>query len=1344
MNPSPKFASPAAESPAAPPPPAKLRPLFRPIDWLALVICFAVVGVIYFLTLAPEVTLEDSGELTTGSYWAGIPHPPGYPFWAIYSWLWTQLVPFGNVAWRVELGEAAAAAMGCSLIAFMVSRGSSMLMESIASLREIKGKKENAICLVCGVTAGLLMALDNSMWKESVAINRISVFGVPWLIIVLLSMLRWIYAPRQRGYLYCAMFFFGICATIHQPLVVAALGIEIGIACTQPKLGRDLFFGNSLLWGLGILARNAHVWSSFEQVTPMVLYIFNTIGICSLITFLGLAIPLRFFSPWTRKDTMLSRCGAGVLAGLLLAFWFVARQHGGPSFWIVFLWTAGLVLLIWGLRLMSEWPACVFMALLWLLGASFYFYEAIAGMTDPPMQWGYPRTVVGFFHALTRGQYERINPTNIIDNPGMFLEQLKALAQGVADAFNWVYMFFAALPFLFFFKMQRRERNWLVTVAAIYPFLGVLLTIFLNPQKDRQSADLLKVFFAASHTVVAILIGYGLALTAACLAAQYQKFRLWGWLGGAVALVLACICLLHGTGTHYFGLAGGGEVTPFSLPHWIARAFAPGQYGLPIFANLLLVALPLIFLAALAFSRQRAPLLLTLGLFAAMPVYSGLAHWFQSEQRGHWFGYWYGHDMFSPPFKGPDGKYTYDAKLREQAAIGPDAKYIYPEISRDAVLYGGTDPGRFCPTYMIFCESFIPHRCQPEQDETFDRRDVYLITQNALADPTYLNYLRAQYNRSLQKDPPFFQEFLPTELPQAFTGPTKSLAWLDDIFETLGAKIEFRRRTESSFFHPGDFLNPAGLNSRLRPHDGQDELSKFIAAQLGADAGQLVPGNKDQDDLRRTLSAGFNRLITGSNLYSPERFANIQLPPLLRQAAATNQIPATTLRINRRLLEEAYPGEIARSLGGVYPDTEIHIASEQELEKCKNDYVADAARRYMHDRQHPEEPPQIKPGEDVRPGPDGNLSFGGVLVVMGINSFVTKAIFDANPGHEFYVEESYPMDWMYPYLTPYGIIMKVNREPLPEISEDIVARDHRFWSDYSERLIGNWITYDTTTQEICDFAEKIYLRHDYSDFKGDRKFVRDEDAQKDFSKLRTAIGGSIYEWRALRDPNPAERARMQKEADFAFKQAFAFCPYSEAVYRYAQFLLDEHRVEDAALVAQTCLKLDPFNGQVQNMVHQLTHPRGEAPAAGAAPGGSVTSDALFAEIAGDLKSNQTGRAVQLLETILHHPQATPPLLLKVGEVYAEMGNLPKCEEAFRRAAQLSPGSSVILYNLAVLLAVENRPADSASNLVQAFAANDAERAVGAKVPNFRENARTNPIFSHIRQTPEFRAVLPEK
>src|SRR5690242_18688061 len=56
---------------------ASVPPLFRRIDWLTLLITFGVVWVVYFLTLAPELTLEDSGELVTGSLYAGIPHPPG-------------------------------------------------------------------------------------------------------------------------------------------------------------------------------------------------------------------------------------------------------------------------------------------------------------------------------------------------------------------------------------------------------------------------------------------------------------------------------------------------------------------------------------------------------------------------------------------------------------------------------------------------------------------------------------------------------------------------------------------------------------------------------------------------------------------------------------------------------------------------------------------------------------------------------------------------------------------------------------------------------------------------------------------------------------------------------------------------------------------------------------------------------------------------------------------------------------------------------------------------------------------------------------------------------------------
>src|ERR1700689_450806 len=103
--------NPAVATAAPPSPSPKVPPLFRRVDWWTMALAFAVVWFVYFLTLAPQVTLEDSGELTTASYWAGIPHPPGYPFWTIYTWLWTGLVRFGNIAGRGRVPEASTEAM---------------------------------------------------------------------------------------------------------------------------------------------------------------------------------------------------------------------------------------------------------------------------------------------------------------------------------------------------------------------------------------------------------------------------------------------------------------------------------------------------------------------------------------------------------------------------------------------------------------------------------------------------------------------------------------------------------------------------------------------------------------------------------------------------------------------------------------------------------------------------------------------------------------------------------------------------------------------------------------------------------------------------------------------------------------------------------------------------------------------------------------------------------------------------------------------------------------------------------------------------------------------------------
>ena len=80
-----------------------------------------------------------------------------------------------------------------------------------------------------------------------------------------------------------------------------------------------------------------------------------------------------------------------------------------------------------------------------------------------------------------------------------------------------------------------------------------------------------------------------------------------------------------------------------------------------------MLAIVVIFtLAALLIYRQRAPLIIMLAVFALMRFLSALSHWGFCEQREHWFGYWFGHDMFTPPVEGSTQASStfYDAKMR--------------------------------------------------------------------------------------------------------------------------------------------------------------------------------------------------------------------------------------------------------------------------------------------------------------------------------------------------------------------------------------------------------------------------------------------------------------------------------------------------------------------------------------------------------------------------------------------------------------------------------------------------------------------------------------------------------
>jgi len=1291
----------AAESKSVTPPPPVTPPLFRKIDWLTFGLTTLLVFIGYYLTLAPDLTLEDSGELAVGSFYAGVPHPPGYPVWTIYTWLFTVLFPVANIAYRVAVACALSGALACGFLAFLVSRGSSMMIEGIAELKTIDRRWENAICVVSGFVAGMLLGFNGYMWSQAVIVE-VYPFSVLSLMGVLLCLLRWIYAPHQTRYLYWALFLFGICFTNHQSLLVAAMGIEVAIIATKPKLGRDFLLANSVCFIIGIVLKLSGKLPTFDSAPGqinMMFVIFNLVGISSL-------------------------------AGCA---WLTIQTQ----------------------KILTEWKPVLISGILFLVGAAFYLYMPLAGMTNPPMQWGYPRTVEGFIHALTRGQYEKANPTNFVTDPLRFFQQLGSYFEGAVEEFSLVYLFIALVPFFFFLRMQKRERAWMISITGFWACLAILLLILVNPNPDRQSKELIRVFFTASYVMIAMWVGYGLTLIAAYMATHYERFRIWGLMGGAGAAAMALYSLANTTQTFFGNQPGMSGMKLFF--HAISRSFEKDHYGLPVYAGLILLGSALLFVLSVLIFRNRPQLTLTLAIFAIMPANAFLSHWSDNEQRDHLFGYWFGHDMFTPPFG------------------------IYPEMARDSVLFGGTDPGRFCPTYMIFCESFIPPEKKP-LDPKFDRRDVYIITQNALADGTYLSYIRAHYNRSTQIDPPFFQELLRSkkEIDQNYT--TNLLArmafnLLDRPFTALGDAIEKERRVGNSFFTEKDFSDWSGLTTSLRQGEPPSSLSKYLFENLSKTTQEALSRNESTPAIRRTLAKELNQILekelAGAGpdkrepLYTPERFKDLKLSDTTLAFVKQNPQSHTRIRLNRLLLEEAYPGKIAKSMGGVYPDREIHTPTPEDSQRCFQEYLYDAQRRLQMN------PPQLKPGEDVKIV-DNKVQVSGQVAVMSINGLLTKVIFDKNPTHEFYVEESFPLDWMYPYLSPFGIIMKINRQPFPEMTEDMVKKDHEFWTRFSERLIGNWVTYDTTVKEISDFVEKVYLHRDFKGYKGSRKFVRDDQSQKAFSKLRSSIGG-VYAWRAGKmggvpvppqylPKSPAEQQRMDREAEFAFKQAFAFCPYSpEAVFRYVNLLLSMNRIDDALLVSTTCKKLDPDNSQIDSLIDQLSKMKSQQAQFVQTQNNlqqmekevhdnPTNFQAAFNLVSGYMQLQQTNRAVQILDGVLTNPSADVNAVLGVAQAYQILNMHLKLEATLEKLVKVAPDSPEAWYDLAAMKAAIGKSSEVMPNLRRALELSTQRLVRDPKQRDLRaellKEAEAKPPnqdrFKALRQSREFQQLVAPK
>ena len=190
---------------------------------------FVVALLLYTLTLAPTVTLVDSGELIVAARGLGVAHPPGFPLWVMLAHL-ASLLPFGNIAARINFSSALFAALACAMLTLVVAEllitaSSFATPKRTSKAAQQSRKREDLtgggfVIFAPAVGAGLLMAFSRTLWSYA-TITEVYALNALLILVVFFLVLRWrrrIVEARRDGsatvtthdvWIYAAAFVFG-------------------------------------------------------------------------------------------------------------------------------------------------------------------------------------------------------------------------------------------------------------------------------------------------------------------------------------------------------------------------------------------------------------------------------------------------------------------------------------------------------------------------------------------------------------------------------------------------------------------------------------------------------------------------------------------------------------------------------------------------------------------------------------------------------------------------------------------------------------------------------------------------------------------------------------------------------------------------------------------------------------------------------------------------------------------------------------------------------------------------------------------------------------------------------
>ncbi|HUI06055.1 MAG TPA: putative baseplate assembly protein [Verrucomicrobiae bacterium] len=120
---------------------------------------------------------------------------------------------------------------------------------------------------------------------------------------------------------------------------------------------------------------------------------------------------------------------------------------------------------------------------------------------------------------------------------------------------------------------------------------------------------------------------------------------------------------------------------------------------------------------------------------------------------------------------------------------------------------------------------------------------------------------------------------------------------------------------DASMFSANDLADLPGLRKKLVPHAHRDKVSAFVWQQFTRRTQRLLQNPRSSSLARRSaLVSEFNQTIqSGRSIYTAHRFVGVPLSAKTHQLLVQRLSGENVLRLNRLLLEDAYPLEIARS-----------------------------------------------------------------------------------------------------------------------------------------------------------------------------------------------------------------------------------------------------------------------------------------------------------------------------------------------------------------------------------------------------------------------------------------------